>query len=170
MVICAPSMLEVRVSFFLRTFNSCIPAFLIVDWLSVWTRLMSLEVCICQKKLSRLDENPGVYLICVNILILSVATMYLYLSSGRRTHNVASYPLPDKSLLTEPYPCINMNGDLPTCNRGRCNGKWSRHGRIIARLVESVDWKFDHHCPWVWGPALIRTQGSHGVFPRSETV
>ncbi|KAG5732662.1 Palmitoyltransferase pfa3 [Termitomyces sp. T112] len=91
----------------------------------------------------------GAYLVTSTVMILAVAVIYFLLCRGRHTHNVPHFPLPDSSTLTEPYECINWQGDLEVCTKGECKGAWKppRTHHCSACGVCRVG--FDHHCPWL---------------------
>lgn len=102
---------------------------------------------------------PGVlYLACVNVLVPSQLVLYLYLCSGRRTHNVPIYSFPDKASLVEPYQCVNMNGDFAQCDKAGCNGRWKPPRTHHCSSCGVCRLEFDHHCPWIGNCVTLSRQ------------
>ncbi|GLB41748.1 putative DHHC palmitoyltransferase family protein [Lyophyllum shimeji] len=91
----------------------------------------------------------GCYLAIVNAMISTVAILYLSLCRGRTSHNVPNFPLPDTSTLSEPYQCINPNGDLAVCQRDECRGAWKPPRTHHCSTCGVCRVGFDHHCPWL---------------------
>ncbi|KAL5492235.1 PFA4_2 [Sanghuangporus weigelae] len=80
------------------------------------------------------------------LIIYVVSTRY-YQGSGIAYH---SDP-PEPSLLTEPYECINAQGDLRRCtkSKGPCYGKWKPPRTHHCSTCGVCRPGFDHHCPWL---------------------
>ncbi|KAJ6581182.1 DHHC palmitoyltransferase-domain-containing protein [Mycena capillaripes] len=92
--------------------------------------------------------SGGLYLAAVLLLIPSLGIVYASLVVGRTTHNIpARYPAPDKDDLTEPYECINLDGDLATCSK--CGGVWKPPRTHHCSSCGVCRMEFDHHCPWI---------------------
>ncbi|KAJ7626414.1 DHHC palmitoyltransferase-domain-containing protein [Mycena polygramma] len=89
----------------------------------------------------------GLYLTAVSLLISLLGIVYGSLIVGRNTHNVPRHPMPDKDDLTEPYECINLEGDLATCSK--CGGLWKPPRTHHCSSCGVCRMEFDHHCPWV---------------------
>ncbi|KAF8196765.1 DHHC palmitoyltransferase-domain-containing protein [Mycena galopus ATCC 62051] len=91
--------------------------------------------------------SGGLYLAAVLLLISVLGFIYASLISGRSTHNIPQYPVPDKDDLTEPYECIDLDGRLATC--GKCNGAWKPPRSHHCSTCGVCRMDLDHHCPWV---------------------
>ncbi|KAF8075035.1 DHHC palmitoyltransferase-domain-containing protein, partial [Lyophyllum atratum] len=91
----------------------------------------------------------GLYIVTVSMLLSTVAILYISLCRGRRSHNVPCLPLPDKSALSEPYQCINTEGDLPVCQKEDCKGAWKPPRTHHCSTCGVCRVGFDHHCPWL---------------------
>ncbi|KAJ7113693.1 DHHC palmitoyltransferase-domain-containing protein [Mycena crocata] len=91
--------------------------------------------------------SGGLYLASVLTLIPLLGIVYTSLALGRNTHNIPRYPLPDKDDLTEPYECVNLDGDLATCIK--CRGAWKPPRTHHCSTCGVCRMDFDHHCPWV---------------------
>ncbi|KAJ7089697.1 DHHC palmitoyltransferase-domain-containing protein [Mycena belliarum] len=89
----------------------------------------------------------GLYLLSVVFLIPRLGIVYVSLTLGRETHNTPKYPLPDKDHLTEPYECVNLDGDLATCTK--CSGAWKPPRSFHCSTCGVCRMHFHHHCPWV---------------------
>ncbi|KAJ7493422.1 DHHC palmitoyltransferase-domain-containing protein [Mycena galericulata] len=89
----------------------------------------------------------GIYFVAVLFLMPLLGIVYISLALGRDTHSIPRYPLPDKDDLTEPYECINLDGDLATCSK--CSGAWKPPRSHHCSSCGVCRMEFDHHCPWV---------------------
>ncbi|KAJ7918791.1 DHHC palmitoyltransferase-domain-containing protein [Mycena leptocephala] len=91
--------------------------------------------------------SGGLYLAAVLFLIPTLGVVYASLFAGRNSHNTPRYLMPDKDDLTEPYECINLDGDLATCSK--CSGAWRPPRTHHCSICGVCRMEFDHHCPWV---------------------
>ncbi|KAJ7743092.1 DHHC palmitoyltransferase-domain-containing protein [Mycena metata] len=89
----------------------------------------------------------GLYFAAVLALSSSLGFVYVSLVVGRTTHNTPQHLMPDKDDLTEPYECINLEGDLATCSK--CDGAWKPPRSHHCSTCGVCRMEFDHHCPWV---------------------
>ncbi|EFI27369.1 hypothetical protein CC1G_14842 [Coprinopsis cinerea okayama7 len=125
----------------------------------------------------------GLYILVTGTLIPACIFLYLYLCSGRTTHNVFDYPAPDVSALTEPYPCATLRGELATCDRARCKSKWKPPRSHHCSTCNVCRLEFDHHCSWLGNCVTIQRQKAFlfllllfpvvffvGVAPVAETL
>src|SRR5260221_3816481 len=82
------------------------------------------------------------------ILFPSLAVLYLYTCSGRTTHSVPDYIVPEPHSITEPYEC-RSDGSLHFCIKDNCKMRWKPPGTHHCSTCGVCRIGFDHHCPWV---------------------
>ncbi|KAJ7035636.1 DHHC palmitoyltransferase-domain-containing protein [Mycena alexandri] len=111
---------------------------------SIWRYHHSLEL---QLQFKSKFGSLGLYFAAVLPLFSLLGLVYVSLVVGRTTHNTPRHPMPDKDELTEPYECINLEGDLATCSK--CDGAWKPPRSHHCSTCGVCRMEFDHHCPWV---------------------
>ncbi|KAF7770945.1 hypothetical protein Agabi119p4_6919 [Agaricus bisporus var. burnettii] len=72
------------------------------------------------------------YWVLMNTTLIFICFCFYHLVSGRQTHNVSSFPMPDKRMILHPYQCTNETGDLVSVASADWNLIIIAHGLAIV--------------------------------------
>ncbi len=89
-----------------------------------------------------------VYMTAMGILFPCLIVVYLQTCSGRSTHNVPNYRVPEPQSITKPYEC-RSDASLDFCSKDNCKMRWKPPGTHHCSTCGVCRFGFDHHCPWV---------------------